>query len=52
MVIINGNGVQQKWIPGHCHGPISISNSDNTDSTAPESVSKNTNNTINIYKIV
>ena len=30
----------------------SISNSDNTDSTTPESVSKNTDNTINIYKIV
>ena len=46
----NGNGIHQKWIPGHGHGPILVSKSNNTDSTAPESVSINTNNINHIYK--
>ena len=46
----NGDGIQQKWRPGHGHGPNSTSKLDNTDSTAPESVSINTNNINNIYK--
>ena len=38
------------WEGGDGHGTNPISNSDNINSTAPELVSKNTNDTINIYK--